>query len=176
MSVSTLALDSAWRDFYGMWNSYVEPQLAPLEQSKCHVMRLAMLPDTKHTTFPAHGKIEYNFHLVPGSLIWGLWMCPDAALSVPPQPSFQLTDVTLGHQLCQAPATAGFLITPAADTSPQAASVFATPGIYFPSFTLLPTPHPVVGDGLFTLEAWGQSGSTFYVVLGVAEVTSCPVK
>jgi hypothetical protein len=42
--------------------------------------------------------------------------------------------------------------------------------------TLLPCPWPVVGEGLFTLEAWGTPGANFVMVLKVAEVTDCPVR
>ena len=69
MSVSSLALDSTWRDHWGMWNPYIEPQMAPLEDSKCHAARLVVLPEVGFQVFPASGKIEYNFHLPAGSII-----------------------------------------------------------------------------------------------------------
>lgn len=160
MSMTSLALYSCWRDYYGMYNAYIEPQFAPLESSKCHMPRLALAPDVQHMTIPASGKITYNFHLVPGSLIWGLWITPDAFND---NPAIQLTDVSMNHQFFQEPVSAQFLI------SRQATQLF-------PSYTLLPTPHPVVGDGLFTLEVWGTPGTLFYLTLGVAEVTDCPVR
>lgn len=156
MSVSSLALDSSWVDYYGVWNTFVEPQFSPLEKSYCHAPRLALVPSTENQVVPPLGKIQYNFFLVPGSVIWGFWILPDF--------SVQLTDISLGHQFFQEPCGSELLATTGAQFG------------RFPSYTLLPTPHPVVGDGLFMLEAWGAPGSAFYMVLGVAEVTKCPVR
>lgn len=158
MSVSTLALDSSWRDYVGMWNSFVEPQCAPLEESSCHASRFAVIPAIEQQIVPASGKINYNFQLPAGSLVWGFW------LVLSPDFVIQLTAVDLGHKLFQEPAAAAQLITQGSDRG------------RYPSFTLLPCPLPVVGEGLFTLEAWGTPGDRFYMVLGVAEVTDCPVR
>lgn len=158
MALSTLSLFSEWRDYYGDWSALVEPYVAALELSKCHAPRVALIPDVQHQLIPASGKIEYNFHLVAGSLIWGI---------LPPADStdvIQLTDVNMGHAFFQDPVTASFLVTP----GPQFGR--------FPSYTLLPTPHPVVGEGLFTLEVWGTPGDTFFMLLGVGEVIDCPVR
>jgi len=159
MSVSSLSLFSAWRDYWGMWNGLVEPQFAPIDESKCHAPRFALLPDVSHQVVPSSGKITYNFHLPPGSVIWGIFS---------PNPNtdyaIQLTDVTLGHQWFQEPVSISFLFTAG-----------STAGDY-PAALLLPTPHPVVGDGLFSFEAWATPGDTVLILLGVAEVTSCQVK
>jgi hypothetical protein len=156
MARSSLALDSAWVDYYGDWSSLVEPLFAPLELSSCHAPRYAMIPDANHQVIPAGGKLEFNFRLVPGSLIVGLWVTPGFAIT--------LRDIDLEHDFFQEPITSDFLITQGAQ--------FGT----FPSVTLLPTPHPVVGDALFSLEAWGPPGNTFVAILLVAEVTDCPVR
>lgn len=158
MSVSSLALFPGWRDYWGMWNALVEPWAAPLEQSKCHGPRLAVLPELDAATFDQTGKTLYNFHLVPGSLIWGMWVPSDPTVTI------QLTDLNLGYEFFQQPMTADQLATTSFNNG------------YFPSFTLLPTPHPVVGDGLFSYEAWGAPGASFVMALGVAEVTECPVR
>jgi len=161
MSVSSLALFSTWRDYYGAWNALVEPQFSPLEQSTCHAPRFAVLPDASKQTVPAGGKVEYNFHLVPGSIIIGMLLPGNPARDL----SIQLTDVTLGHQFFQEPVLASLLFTPGAvDTA------------LYPAVTLFATPHPVVGDGLFSFEAWADPGDTVVVILLVAEVTDCPVK
>lgn len=157
MSVSSLALHAAWRDYWGMWNPFVEPFLAPLEDSKCHAPRLVVMPELAQQIIPAAGKVLYNFHLVPGSIIWGMWPPNNAALTI------QLTDVSLAHKFFQEPISTDQLATTGAGAGE------------FPSFTLF-YPHPVVGDGLFTFEAWGAPGSFFVVLLGVAEVTDCPVR
>lgn len=158
MSLSSLALHAAWRDYWGMWNPLVEPWISPIEKSLCHAPRIAVIPELLQSTMPAGGKMQYNFHLLPGSLIWAMWPTNNPLVSV------QLTDVGLGHQFFQEPIQADQISTTGASTG------------YMPSFTLLPTPHPVVGDGLFTFEAWGPAGVTFVLLLGVAEVTNCPVR
>lgn len=158
MSLSSLALSVAWRDYYGMWSAFVEPLLAPLELSTCLAPRIAVLPQRGQNTFGPTGKMQYAFHLVPGSLIWGFWTDGDSNVTI------QLTDVALGYQFFQEPLSVD--------------NVFAqdvTEGD-FPPQMLLPTPHPVVGDGLFLFEAWGTPGTVFTMLLGVAEVTNCPVR
>jgi hypothetical protein len=161
MSVSSLALTVAWRDYWGMWNPYAEALIAPIELSECHAPRLAILPQLQQQTFDASGKTQYNFHLVPGSLIFGLLVqAPDTPVAI------QITDVGMGHQFFQEPISADQL---------QAERFLEIEGD-MPNYLLLPTPHPVVGDGLFSYEAWGQVGTTFVMALGVAEVTDCPVR
>lgn len=160
MSRTTLALDSSWRDYYGMWNPFVEPWFEALMRSDCHLPRLALVPDILNQVVPAAGKIEYNFHLVPGSIIWGLWVGQMSNI----ENAIQITDVNLNHQFFQDPVTAKYLLTIGANAG------------RFPSYALLPAPHPVVGDGLFTLEVWGDPGDVAALILGVAEVTDCTVK
>lgn len=160
--ISSLALDSSWRDYWGQWNSQNEPLAAPLEQSLCHAPRYALIPAVELQVIPAGGKIGYNFRLVPGSLIWGFWIVDSAREDT--DYVVQITDVNLGHKLFQEPTTGFELQTQGGELA------------RFPSFTMLPTPHPVVGEGLFTLEAWGTPGNRFYMVLGVAEVTDCQVR
>lgn len=156
MSVSSLALNSTWRDYWGMWNPLVECFLAPLELSECHAPRFVVLPQLNLQTLPASGYMQYNFHLVPGSLIWGMFPTNNSQIAV------QLTDVGLAHAFFQEPISADQLAT-------------AQAGAYFPAATLI-NPHPVTGDGLFTFEAWGPAGAVFVMLLGVAEVTDCPVR
>lgn len=158
MSVSSLGLFAGWVDYYGNWSSFVEPVLAPLELSKCHAPRLVLLPDVNSQVFPSSGKIEYNFQLIAGSLIYCLFPPNDNTVSV------QLTDVGLHHAFFQEPARCDNLFTLTADQGD------------FPPGVLLPTAHPVTGDGLFTFEAWGTPGNTFVMCIGVAEVTECPVR
>jgi hypothetical protein len=157
MSVSSLALNSDWRDYWGDWNALVEPWFAPLEKSMCHAPRFVILPELEQATFPTSGYIQYNFHLPPGSIIWGLYLTFDTTVSI------QLTDVSLGHQFFQEPITAD-QVAPAQFFN------------FLDSFVLLPAPHQVVGDGLFSYEAWGVAGAFYPIMLGVAEVTSCPVR
>jgi hypothetical protein len=156
MARSSLALDSSWVDYYGDWSALIEPLMAPLEQSTCHAPRYVLMPDANHQVVQSGGKIEYNFRLVPGSIIIGLWLTPGFTI--------QLRDIDLEHDFFQEPVKSDFLITQGAQFG------------RFPSITLLPTPHPVVGDALYSLQVWGTVGTQFVAVLLVAEVTDCPVR
>ena len=166
MAHSSLALDSCWRDYYAMWNALIEPLLAPLEESACHVCRYVEIPDVQNQTIPAGGKIRYGFRLVPGSLIYGFWVIGEGTLTTNSGNPFtiQLRDIDLEHDFFQAPTQTDFLITVGAQVGE------------FPSLTLLPCPHPCVGDAQFTLDVWGTPGDQFVMILAVAEVTDCPVR
>jgi hypothetical protein len=158
MSVSNWALDTTWRDYFGMWNSLVEPQIAPLEASVCHGPRFATVPTIEQQVVGPSGKITYNFHLPSGSIVLGFWVGYSAPFT------FQLTHVDLGHKLVQEPERSDGVTTTGADSA------------RFPSFTLLPVPWPVVGDGLFTLELWANENDRVWMILAVGEVTDCPVR
>lgn len=161
MSVSSLGLFPNWRDYWGMWNAMMEPYIAPLELSQCHAPRFAVLPQVAQQTIPASGKVEYNFRLEPGSIIWGLFpLNTDTDFDGPV--TVQLRDIGLGHDFFQSPISTDQL---------QASD----PGSDFPCYTLI-APHPVVGDGLFSFEMWGPVGTLYVMLLGVAEVTDCPVR
>ncbi len=136
MARSSLALDPSWRDYYGDWSALVEPLMAPIEESACHAPRFALIPDVPHQIIPASGKIEYNFFLVPGSLIVGFWVMGSTTLPGNSQNTFAiaLRDVELEHDFFQEPSTTDFLRTEGAQFG------------RFPSMTLLPCPHPVVGE------------------------------
>lgn len=166
MAQSSLALDSCWRDYYASWNPLIEPRMAPLEESTCHAPRYALIPDVVHQIIPASGKIEFNFRLVPGSLIIGFWVMGKNTLSSNSGNPFtiQLRDIEMEHDFFQAPTQTDFLITQGAQQG------------RFPSMTLWPCPHPVVGDAFFSLEVWGTPGDQFVMILKVAEVTDCPVR
>jgi hypothetical protein len=157
MSLSTIALDSSWVDYAGDWASFIEPLIAPLEAAGCHAPRLALVPDISNQLVPVSGKITFNFYLVPGSFVVGFWLIPNLTGAL------QITDVNLGHKFFQAPADVTLLTTLPAEVE----------GALYQSVMLLPTPHPVVGEGLFTLEFWGTVADRFYLVLLVAEVFDC---
>jgi hypothetical protein len=158
--ISTIQLDSAWRDYWNLWSPPSNAQIAPIADSSCYLPRLRMIPDTSQQIMPAFGKIEYNFEVAPGSIMWAIWAGPSAQLPY----TFQLTDVAIGHQLFQQPASTQSLCNSSnvvgGQTSPY-------------NYSLLPTPWPVVGDGLFTAEIWGTPGKRYYLILGFAEVNEC---
>lgn len=173
MARSSLALDGCWRDYSAMWNALIEPYHAPIEESRCHAPRYALIPDVQHQTVPASGKIEYNFYLVPGSLITAFWVTVGNnslgfGQTFPNNSgnpfTVQLRDIGLEHDFFQEPSNTTFLANNGASLG------------RFPSYTLLPSPHPVVGDAFFSLEVWGTPNDQFAMILLVAEVTDCAVR
>ncbi len=147
MSVTPLALSPAWRDYWADWNAAVEVYAAPLALSTCHNPRYVMAPSLDEAVIGSDGKITFNFTIPAGSIIWGL--LPSNCTT------FQLTDVGLGHKLMQEPAVGDFMSTSGIDSA------------NIPSGFILPTPWPVTGDGLFTLEIWGSVGNRVFLPLGL---------
>jgi hypothetical protein len=160
MSRTPWALSEGWRDYEGMWNPGVEPWIAPLGVSKCHAPRIVQLPPIAQSLVPAMSKLEYNFRLQPGSVIYGVVHNDTQGLT-----AMQLTDVGMGHSLFQEPAAPNF--STVGDTEGWVQSLF-----------LLPCPWPVVGEGLFTFEVWNNSIDELRAIfqLYVGEVTNCPVR
>ena len=68
----------------------------------------------------------------------------------------QITDLSLDHRLYDQPVPAWFLANAKGD---------------FPN--LWPTPHPVVGSGLFRCEFWNQSASAQIIMLRLAVLEPC---
>lgn len=160
MSRTSLATSESWKDYAGMWNPAVQAWIAPLGQSKCHAPRIVQCPPIQQSLTPALRKLEYNFRLVPGSVIFGVAASENDSFTM------QLTDVGLGHSLFQEPA---------------GPDVFSIDGHQFgmlADFFLLPCPWPVTGEGMFTLEAWNNDDNParFIFQLLVAEVTECSVR
>lgn len=159
MSTSPLALLTPWVDAWGDWDSYSEVFLEALEYAKCHACRLALVPSQDEQIIPDSGILHFNFSLVPGSLIVGLWVGQNPSSVV-----FQVKDVATQHEWFQ---------------EPIGMNLVQTVGFRdgrFPSVTLLPRAYPVVGEGLFELTMWGTPGQRYYLILLVAEVTGCQVK
>ncbi len=159
MSVSPLALLTPWVDGWGDWDSYSEVFLEAVEYAKCHACRLALVPSQDKQVIPDEGIIHFNFSLVPGSMIVGLWVDQNADEAV-----VQIKDISTQHEFFQEPIGLNLLET-----------VGFRDG-RFPSVTLIPRAYPVVGEGLFELTLWGTPGNRHYLILLVAEVTGCPVK
>ncbi len=156
MSLAPWAISESWRNYGGMWNPAVEPWIIPLGDSKCHAPRVVQCPPLEQAMIDPFGKLEYNFRLLPGSVIFG---------ALGGAETMQLTDVGLGHGLFQEPNPPAFDI-PGADLG------------LTESLFLFSCPWPVTGDGLFTFEAWNRQATAVRVnfQLFVAEVTTCPVR
>jgi hypothetical protein len=160
--ITPFQLDVAWRDYTNLWAPPANAQFAPIADSSCYLPRIRMVPDTSTQIMPPSGKLQYNFTVAPGSIMWAIWAGPAAQLPF----TFQLTDIAIGHRLFQEPCSTQCL--------PNASNTFASgfnPSSY--DYALLPTPWPIVGDGLLKLEIWGAPKARYFIILGFAEVNEC---
>lgn len=164
--ITPFQLDAAWRDYLNLWSPPANAQFAPIQDSSCYLPRLRMVPDTSSQTMPASGKIQYNFTVAPGSIMWAIWAGPSAQLPF----TFQLTDVQINHRLFQEPASTQCLPN-AGNVANGLINSNLLPSSY--NYALLPTPWPIVGDGLLTVEIWGTPKLRYFLMLGFAEVNEC---
>jgi hypothetical protein len=157
--ITPFELDASWRDYWNLYQPAANALIAPINDNRCYHPRIRYVPDTSQQIMPPSGKIEYNFVVAPGSLIYAIGAGPSNQLPF----TFQLTDIGIGHRLFQEPASTQSL--PNAANAAGATSPF--------NYALLPAPWPVVGDGLFTVEIWGTAGLRYFVYLMAAEVYEC---
>ena len=156
--ITPFQVDAAWRDYWNLWAPPANAQFAPIADSSCYLPRIRMVPDTATQIMPPSGKLQYNFTVAPGSLMWAIWAGPFAQLPF----TFQLTDIQIGHKLFQEPCStlalpnAGNVVVGDAASAPSAAN-----------YGLLPTPWPIVGDGLLTAELWGTPGIEVFPYTGI---------
>ena len=193
--VSPLSLNQLTREYWGLYDSRVISQLAPLVDSKCYQPKFYKAPgdDTVLLTpfaepMAAYGYVNYGLQITPGSIIFGFYLPMRSPRATPddwtpyllsPGPfTVQVTDVSLQHTWWDDPVSSVFLAnfkpTFQAETSDNMGS--------FPN--LLPTPYPVVGSGLFdvaiqntdaTVAAGGIAqgvAQRIQLVFGVLEVCS----
>jgi hypothetical protein len=161
--ITPFQLDASWRDYWNTYSPVANAQIAPLTDNTCYAPRIRMVPDPTQQNMPSSGKIEYNFVVAPGSIMWGMWAGPAAQLPF----TMQLTDIAIGHRMFQEPASTVCL--PNSTNSQGSTSPY--------NYALFPCPWPVVGDGLFTLEIWPGSsaniGKRHFIILGCAEINEC---
>ena len=153
---SSLVRDPAWSEQWGQWSARAAAGVAWMEQEPCLFGRYAVAPQYgPMQLIPSDGYLAFNLRLVPGSVIWGLWSSGQSDVQV------MIRDLSLGHDFFQEPVTLASL-----------RSDFSTGRE--PSFTMLPCPHPVVGDAMLRFEFWGPADSRVWVYLGGGEVQACP--
>jgi hypothetical protein len=145
-----------YRDTWGSYDSAIMPLFAGLDHNSCYRPKWYNAPDIGLQLMQPGVYQRYTLSITPGSLIWG-WIQNNNS----PIFSFQLTDMSTGHQFWDTPISNYFL---------------SNPNGRFPS--LLSAPYPVVGNGMFRAELWADAANTgaqrCYVILGVAEVVQCP--
>ena len=193
--VSPLSLNQLTREYWGLYDSRVISQLAPLVNSKCYQPKFykapgddAVLLGPTTGQIAPYGYVNYGLHITPGSLIFGFYLPMRSLRATPnvwipyllsPGPfTVQITDVSLQHTWWDDPVSSVFL----ANFKPTFQAEDSNNMGSFPN--LLTTPYPVVGSGLFdvaiqntdaTVDAGGIAqgvAQRIQLVFGVLEVCS----
>lgn len=167
---SPLSLNQLTRDYWGQYDPAVIAQLAMLAKDPCYQNKFYKAPADNQELFAANGYCTYGMRVTPGSLIYG-WYLPcvvntsSPTLSVPPQFTVQIVDISMEHKFWDEPAASIFL----ANFKPTYQSNVTTNMGSFPN--LLRAPHPVVGSGLFDVKIQETSGNAqrIELVFGVLE-------
>jgi len=147
--LNSLQLIPTYRDTWGYYDAMVNPIFAPLDHNPCYKPKLYEVPDVSVQLMspldlpgaPAYQ--QYTLRVVPGTLLVG-WLNDDNR----PLFTVQISDISTGHKIWDSPISNLFL-TNNLDEYPS----------------LLCSPYPVVGAGLFNVELW--------VDPGVRETTRC---
>jgi hypothetical protein len=165
LPISPLSLDQLTRDYYGAYDVYVIAQLADLSDDDCYQPKFYKAPSIAEELMLDQAYVAYGLKITPGSIIFGIYNPPLISTGNPPQYDLQITDQQLEHQFWSEPVPS-YLVGNYKPTyqSNGPANVGSFPN-------LLPSPHPVVGDGLFLVELWNTSGATLRIelILGVLE-------
>jgi hypothetical protein len=168
--ISPLQLNQLSRDYWGWYDPPAIAQLAELATSPCYQPKFYKAPDTTQEVIAANGYLDYGLKITPGSLIVGVYLPARASTGLPPQFSVMIRDVSLKLDWFDQPAPSVFL----ANYLPTYLSAAPVPSAgQFGSFpSLLSSPWPVVGSGLFNIEFWETSGAQqrIELVFGVLEV------
>jgi hypothetical protein len=191
--VSPLSLNQLTREYWGLYDSRVISQLAPLVNSKCYQPKFykapgddAVLLGPTTGQIAPYGYVNYGLQITPGSLIFGFYLPMRSLRATPnvwvpyllsPGPfTVQITDVSLQHTWWDDPVSSVFL----ANFKPTFQAEDSNNMGSFPN--LLTTPYPVVGSGLFdvaiqntdsTVDAGGIAqgvAQRIQLVFGVLEV------
>ena len=191
--VSPLSLNQLTREYWGLYDSRVISQLAPLVNSKCYQPKFykapgddAVLLGPSTGQIAPYGYVNYGLQITPGSLIFGFYLPMRSLRATPnvwipyllsPGPfTVQITDVSLQHTWWDDPVSSVFL----ANFKPTFQAGDSNNMGSFPN--LLTTPYPVVGSGLFdvaiqntdsTVDAGGIAqgvAQRIQLVFGVLEV------
>jgi hypothetical protein len=172
LAMSPLQLDPLTRDYWGHYDAWIISQLAPLAENECYQPKFYKAPASADEVIPAWGNASYGLKITPGGLIFGFYLPGLVSTLAPLQFNVQIIDQSLRHKLFDEPVPSIFL----SNFKPTALSanlLLASGGIgSFPS--LLSSPYPVVGDGLFMVQIWDTSGTQqrIELVIGVLEVTN----
>ncbi len=135
------------RDFYGWWSPPAVEAVCPLNDPACFRPTQYGFPSMEAQLVPARGYVQTTLVIPVGSYIWGFMHNVNSGFD------FQITDVSLNHELFSTPCPGSML--------------FPSSPFFFPE------PYPVAGDGNFSCEIWNSGPEALMgMVLLVAEKKS----
>jgi hypothetical protein len=153
--INTLQLWNLYRDTWGYYDASVNPMFAALDHNPCYRVREHEVPQVDLQVMNPGDYLQHILEIVPGSLIWGF-----KSDDTTPIYTLQITDVSTGHKFWDTPVSNIFI-----------ANAFGG----YPS--LLCSPYPVVGSGLFNVELWCDPNlavpTRVGLIVGSAEVVEC---
>jgi hypothetical protein len=157
--INSLQIAPFYRDTWGYYDAMVNAAFAPLDHNPCYKPKLIEVPDVSLQVLAPGAYLQYNFTVTPGSLILGFLNDDGSPLFV-----VQITDKSTKLRFWDAPVSNQFLTN--TNNSMK----------LYPS--LLSSPRPVVGSGLFTADIYANAqlgGNTRCAfTLMVAEAVECP--
>lgn len=175
--ISPLSLNQLTRDLWGHYDAYAIAQLAPLEGDARYQPKFYKAPDLATERFAPYAYVDFGVEITPGSLICGVCL-PAVPGSIRANPiafprtfSLQITDASIKDAKGK-PFKFWDEPIPAAFVSNYCATFLdVNRGIVGSSISLFNCPHPVIGEGLFSVEIWETSGvaQRIEVVLAVLE-------
>lgn len=156
--LNPLSLYPFYRETWGAFDPVALAQISPLAYDDCYEPDYYKAPDDDQEIIPAGGYLKYGLSVTPGSIIWGIYH-KIATNTTSPGFVFKVTDMSLGLELFDVPQPDMFVAN-------------LVPG-NFP--WLFVGPYPVVGDGLFNVEFWNNSGAPLRcnLVFLACEVRKC---
>jgi hypothetical protein len=141
------------RDTWGRYDPLVIAQLNEIAQDKCYQQKFYKAPAGGQEVFAPKQNVRYGLKIKPGSIVYGFHLPCSPSGYTPKSFSLQITDQAFQHtfwsEAIPSIYIANSLCTSEAYSAPETGT--------FPS--LLASPYPVVGDGLFMIEMWETSGS-----------------
>jgi len=149
------------RDLWGSYDALAIAQIAPLAKGR-YQPKWYKAPDVANSAFAAFGYVDFGLAITPGSLIYGFCLPADPSTLLPAQFNLQITDNALKHKFWDEPIPSVFV----GNYNPSMLDVNKQRISSFPS--LLCSPYPVVGEGLFSIEIWETSGSAQRIELVLA--------
>lgn len=157
--INSLSLYPFYRETWGYFDPIAVAQLSPLAYDDCYSTKYYKAPDDDQEVLPVGGYFEYIMEVTPGSLLTHILHRPATGSFDVPGFVFKVTSLDLGIEMFSDPVSDTFVCNNGPGFMPW----------------LLNSAMPSVGNGLFKVEFWNNSGGPLRcnMVFGAQEVVMC---